>query len=180
MGWFNVLKGAYPTLQQIDKTLVLKAGETDVVRGTLIYEDTNGQWVKATASDDADPAKHIHFALMPQDDLTAGMAGSVGQGAYGPNTGGLPRITGLSCSMPMEFETDQYDTGQTYAIGDLLKPANGGVVTLHSTGKNCVGQVTKLVASRWVNNAVAVTGYRTGANVNVLTARSLWVPKLTV
>ena len=173
MGWFNVLKGAYPTLQQIDKTLMVAAGETGIVRGSLVYQ-SGSEFKLATASQDADVSAYIYFALMGQDDLTAGMAGTRGQGVFG----GRARITGLASGMPAEFETDQFDAGQTYAIGDLLKPAAAGKLTLHSTGKNCVAQVTKLVASRWVNDAVAVTGYRTGANVNVLTARTLWIPKL--
>jgi len=173
MGWFNVLKGAYPSLQQIDKTLSMASGETGIVRGSLIYQDGT-EFKLATASQDADPTAYIYFALMPQDDLVAGMAGSVGQGVGG----GVPRITGLACGMPFEFETSEFDIAQSYSVGDLLKPGAGGELTLHTTGKNCVAQVTKVVTNRWVNDAVAVTGYRTGANISVLTARTMWIPKL--
>ena len=173
MAWFNVLKGAYPSLQQVDKTLLVASGQTGIVRGSLIYQ-SGTEFKLATAADDADVTKYVYIALMGQDDLTAGMAGGVGQGV----PAGQARITGLATGMPFEFETDQFDATVNYTIGMLLKPGNYGKLTSHGTGKNCVAQVTKTVRSRWVNNAIAVTGYRTGANVNVLTARTLWIPKL--
>jgi len=173
MGWFNVLKGAYPSLQQIDKTLDVASGQTGIVRGSLIYQDGT-EFKLATATQDDDPTAYIYFCLMSQDDLVAGMAGGIGQGVRFGNA----KVTGLAAGMPFEFETDQYNTAGTYAVGDLLKPGASGKLTSHATGDNCVAQVTKLVASRWVNDAVAVTGYRTGANVSVLTARTLWIPKL--
>ena len=173
MGWFSVLKGAYPSLLQIDKTLAVASGETGIVRGSLIYEDS-ATWKLATATQATDVEAYLYYALMSQEDLTAGMAGSRGQGA--PN--GVPRVTGLACSQPMEFETSEYDTGESYAVGDLLTCGASGKLTPHSTLDNCVAQVTKAPYSRWVNDAIAITGYRTGANVNVITARSLWVPRL--
>lgn len=175
MAWFNVLKGAYPSLQQIDKVLNVAVGETGIVRGSLIYQD--GVTFKlATAAQDSNPACYIHFALMSQTDLTAGMAGGVGQGVGG----GTARINGLAVGMPFEFETDQFNTALNYTVGQLLTVANGGLLTAHSTGKNCIAQVTKAVSSKWVNSAVAVTGWRLGATVSILTGRTLWIPKLTV
>lgn len=176
MAYFNVLKGAYPSLQQIDKTLPVKSGETGIVRGSCIYADTNNQWVLATSAVDANTAAFIYFALMGQSDKAAGMAGTVGQGV----SGGVARVTGIACGQPFEFETDQYNPAVSYAVGDLLRPGDSGYVTTHATGKNVIGQVTKTVASKWVNNAIAVTGWRTGAYSNILTARSLWIPLLTV
>jgi hypothetical protein len=182
MGWFNPIKGAYPSLQQISKTLPVAAGETGIVRGSAIYEDA-GEWKLATASQDADATAYIHFALQAQDDLTAGMAGSLGQGPAGHWNGsaivaGSARIAGLAVGQPFEFETDQFDIGEVYNAGTLLTVKAAGELKPHATGKNCVGQVTKTVTTRWVNNAVAVTGFRTGANVSVLTARTLWLPRL--
>ena len=173
MGWFNVLKGAYPSLQQIDKSLMVAAGETGIVRGSLIYQ-SGTEFKLATATQATDATAYIYFALQGQDDLTAGMAGTRGQGVFG----GYPKITGLAVGMPTEFETDQFNAGESYAIGDLLTCGASGKLTPHTTGDNCLAQVTKTVASRWVNDAVAVTGFRTGANVNVLTARTLWIPLL--
>lgn len=170
MGWFNVLKGAYPSLQQIDKTLPVKTGETGIVRGSMIYEDA-GSFVLAQAADNAATAKYIYFCLVGQDDLTAGMAGTVGQGV----AGGLATITGLAVGMPMEFETDQFVAG-SYTAGQLLMGTDDGKLTAHTDDKNVVAQVTKPAATRWVNDAIAVTGFRTGANVSVLTARTVWLP----
>lgn len=171
MGWFNALKGAYPALQQVDKSLPVAADQTAIVRGSCIYE-TGGEFKLATGVE-TDPAAYIYICLIPQDDFTAGMAGSVGQGP----AGGKPVVTGLAVGMPMEFETSEFDSTEVYSVGDLLT-ATAGKLAPWSTGQNVVAQVTKAVANRWVNDAVAVTGRRTGANVSVLTARTLWVPNL--
>lgn len=173
MGWFNVLKGAYPSLQQIDKTLNVGVREVGIVRGSLLYQTSTNEFALANAVDNDDPTKYIYFCLMDQTDLVASMAGTIGQGA----SGGVARVTGLAVGMPFEFETDQF-VPDVYTIGELLTVANGGKLAAHSTGLNCVAQVTKAVVARWVNNAIAVTGWRTGANVNVLTARTLWLPLL--
>lgn len=184
MGWFNVLKGAYPSLQQIDKTLDLDSGETGIVRGSLMYQSTTNKFKLANAADKTDPTKYLYFCLQPQTDLVAGMAGSIGQGTAKVWTGGttvtspgVARVTGLAVGMPFEFETDQFVADQ-YTIGELLSVANGGLLAAHNSGENCVAQVTKTVAARYVNDAWAVTGWRTGHTVNVLTARTLWIPLL--
>ena len=173
MGWFTALKGAYPALQQVDKSLPVASGETGIVRGSCIYEDA-GEFKLATATQSDLPAAYIYICLIPQDDFTAGMAGTVGQGP----AGGKPVITGLAVGMPLEFETSEFDISQVYSVGTLLSVGAGGNLTLWVSGDNVVAQVTKTVSNRWVNDAVAVTGRRTGANVSVLTARTLWVPNL--
>ena len=174
MGWFNVLKGAYPSLQQIDKTLPLGSRTTGITRGSLIYQLGN-TFELATSSQEADPTAYVYISLVDQNDLTAGMAGSRGQGA----ASGIPVITGIAMGMPFEFETSEWDTAAgVYNVGSLLGIGDAGKLTLHATGNNCVAQVTKVVRSRWVNDAIAVTGFRTGANVNVLTARTLYIPLL--
>jgi hypothetical protein len=171
MGWFNVLKGAYPSLQQIDKTLDVAAGESGIVRGSLIYQD-GATFKLATATQSTDAGAYIFFALQAQTDLVAGMAGSVGQGV----AGGVARITGLAVGMPAEFETSEFDISEAYAVGDLLTVGANGELVPHTAGKNVVAQVTKPVTTRWVNDAVAVTGYRTGANVSVISGRTMWIP----
>jgi len=195
MGWFNPIKGAYPSLQQISKTLPVHADSAalgTIVRGSLVYANEDGAgWMLAEVADDSSIGKYMYFALQAQDDLTAGMAGSKGQGparywddtspdTVGTNMGaGTPTITALACGQPFEFETDQYDAAAgALGVGGLLTAGVDGVLTAHDTGENCVGQVTKVATSRWVNNAVAVTGFRTGNNVSVLTARTLWLPRL--
>lgn len=177
MAWFNVLKGSYPSLQQIDQVLPVGSSETGLVRGTLMYVDIEGLvpvYKVAQAADAIDVTKYLYFSLIPQDDFTAGMAGTIGQGV----AGGVAKVNGLAVGMPMEFETSEY-VADTYDVGALLTVANLGKLTkltLTSHGQNCVAQVTRPVASKWVNNAIAITGRRTGANINVLTARTLWVP----
>lgn len=175
MGWFNVLKGAYPSLQQIDKTHDVAPGQSGIVRGSLIYED--GTTFKlATAAIKQDASKYVFFALQGQDDLVAGMAGSVGQGVGG----GTSRVTGLAIGMPFEFQTDQFKGDETYNVGDLLTTGNNGKLAPHANGDNVIAQVTKVPFVRWVNDAVAVTGFRTGANVAVLSGRTMWIPRYTV
>jgi len=186
MSWFNVLKGAYPSLQQIDKTLNVASGQTGIVRGSCLYQ-VGTEFLLAGAAQATDEKAYILFALMAQDDLVAGMAGGIGQGvtpgatvpAGYPALAGTARITGLACGMPFEFETDQY-AAASYTVGQLLSVGASGKLVAHGSGDNVIAQVTKAVTTRWVNSAVAVTGWRTGANVNVLTARSLWIPTLTV
>jgi len=189
MAFFNVLKGDYPGLRQIDKTLDVGSAETGIVRGSALYIDGSGSVPVFRLAGDTqatDPTATIYFSLMAQTDLVAGMAGTAGQGAAAGVTdpvlgtvSGVAKVTGLSCGMPLEFETDQYaDTD--YDVMALLTVGASGKLTPHSTGDNVVAQVTKAPATRWANNAEAVAGYRTGANVTVLTARTVWVPTLTV
>ena len=59
------------------------------------------------------------------------------------------------------------------ADGGLLAPFTAGTA-------NLVAEVTKALAQKWVNNAEAIVGRRTGANVDVLTARTMWVPNLVL
>ena len=181
MGYFNVLKGAYPTLQQIDKTLAMKTGETGIVRGSALYIDNSGsapEWALAGAANAGNattPGAYLYYALQPQTDLQAAMAGNSGQGAVSAAVG-QPRLTGISCGMPMEFQTDQY-TG-TLTAGQQLTVGADGKLVAHATGNTVYGQVTVAAAAKWVNNAVAVTGWRTGNTVNVITVRAMYLPQI--
>jgi hypothetical protein len=175
MGYFNVLKGAYPSLQQIDTVLDVGSDETGLVRGSLMYVDASGTkpvFRVAGVTQATVPAAYLYFSLIPQDDFVAGMAGTIGQGL----TGGVARVNGLAVGMPMEFETDQY-TGE-FEVGDLLTVGADGKLVAHDSGDNCVAQVTRSVNNKWVNSAVAVTGRKTGAHLPVLAGRTLWIPKL--
>jgi len=172
MAYFNNLKGAYLSLPQIDKTLSADAAATGIVRGSCIYEDA-GVWKLCTTGGKADPKQYVFFALQSFGDLTAGMAGSSGQG----NAGGVPRITGFAVGNPAEIQIDQY-VDAVYTIGQLLTIGATGKVGAHTSGDNCVGQVTAAAANKWVNDAIAVTGFKTGAFLAVLTFRTLWIPRL--
>ena len=175
MGWFNVLKGAYPSLQQIDKTLNVAARQSGIVRGSLVYQSSATEFSLATATQATVATAYVFFALVGQDDLTAGMAGSRGQGA--PN--GVAKISGLACGMPFEFETSEFVSSVGYSVGQYMTVGNGGKLVAHGGGDNVVAQVTKVATNKWVNDAIAVTGFRTGANMTVLTCRSLWIPTYT-
>lgn len=167
--YFNVLKGAYLSLQAVDK--VLPTADTGIERGSAIVE-SNGAWIRAHASS-SDPAEYVHFALQNYTDKVAGMAGSRGQGL----PGGRPVITGFAVGNPCEFQTDMFVAG-TYTVGQLLMVADTGKLGAHTTGKNCVAQVTAIPANKYVNDAVLVTGFSTGNYLSVITARTLWVPRL--
>jgi hypothetical protein len=171
--YFNVLKGAYPSLQQIDKTLDVASDETAIERGSVMVVDASGSvpvFRSATDADATDPTAYVFLCLIAQSNLVAKMAGELG---------GAARVTGLAVGQQLEFQTDMFEAGN-YTVGQLLTCADGGVLTAHATGKNVIAQVTAAVAPKWVNNAEAVAGLRTGANIDVLTARTVWVPTLTV
>lgn len=189
MAWFSPLKGAYPSLAQIDKTLSVGSDETGIVRGSVVYVDASGTtpvFRLAGATQATDVTAYLYFVLTGQDDFQAGMAGTIGQGPAG--TLAYPaaaRITALACGMPMEFQTDQFDYSDNLGVGDLLTVGTGtdedgnavsGVLVKATTGDNVVGQVTAAPFERWVNDAVAVAGRRTGANRYVINARTMWVP----
>lgn len=179
MGWFKVVKGAYPGLEQVDRTLPVGSSETGIQRGSLIYEDntnavTGPVFRLAGAAQAAAAEAYLFFSLIDQTNLTAGMAGTVGQGV----PGGAAKVTGLAIGMPLEIQTDQYDTGVGLAAGDLVTVGAGGLITAHATGQNCIGQVTVKPGSRYVNDAVLVPGYSTGANVSCVRIRTMWVPLL--
>jgi hypothetical protein len=174
----NVIKGAYPSLIQISKDLPLSADETITVeRGSLLYETADNEWrvaSGATAAGNATtPGAFVYFALQAEDDLTAGMAGGV------PTTGGDPKLSGLACSPTIEVETDMFDSGETYAVGSYCKVGTNGKLAPHTNHATAVLQVTKAAYVRWVNNAPAVAGWRTGNNVTVIRGRTMYIPNLT-
>lgn len=175
MSWFSPLKGAYPSLSQIDKTLSVGSSETGIVRGSLIYVDVSGTtpvFRLAAAAQATDVTAYLYFTLVGQDDFQAGMAGTIGQGP----AGGAARITGLACSQPLEFQTDQFYAGAEYVGDTLLTVGADGLLVPATTGDNVVAQVTAVPFERWINDAVAVAGRRTGALVEVINARTLWIP----
>jgi len=114
----------------------------------------------------------VYIALMGQDDKQAGMAGSIGQGVdlTSSNSKRLEgrsstaKITGLSVKSSGEFQSDQTDG--TLVAGDYLTMGAAGKLAKAATGNHIIGQVTKGTFSRYVNGAVAIAGWRTGAMVN--------------
>lgn len=168
MSHFNVLKGAYPHLQQLDKTLPLGTGGTNLVRGSVMYVAAS----KFTPSA-ADTASH-------------GVAGTPGpicyfclQNAADPDVQMAGGITGLSCTMPMEVETDQFDTS-SIVLGSYVMAGANAKLTLHTTGCTAIGLVTKAAYSRWSNNAVAVAGVKTGNRISVISLWTMYAPELAI
>lgn len=174
MGWFSPVKGSYPSLAQVDKTLPVAEGSSKIERGTIVAlaEDStgaskNGVFKVAEASDEI-----LYVSLQDDTDPTAGFAGT----AFDPKGDGVPAITGIDLAQDGEYETSVFDDDKTYAVGQKLYAANG-LLTNEGSGK-VVGVVTGVPASRWVNDAIAVAdkagskdprlAKRTGARVRVL------------
>lgn len=175
MGWFSPVKGSYPSLAQVDKTLPVKEGVKAIERGTIVAltaDDTgkskDGVWNVGNGTDTL-----FYVALQDYTDPTAGFAGS----AFNP-AGGVPAITALDLAQDGEFETSVFKTDETFNVGDPLY-VNAGVLTKTNPGSGkVVGYVTRGAVERWVNNAVAVKNpdgsndprlaVRTGANLTVL------------
>ena len=180
--WFSPIKGQYPSLHQVDKTLPVKAGVTAIYRGTILAlksdTDTSDQASAQGVFDVASATDTLlYVALQPYADLTAGMAGT----AFSPR-GGVPKITGLDLTQAGEYETDVFDSDVTnYTVGAELYVASGKLTTTKAAGATLVGYVTKAPATRWVNSAPANMpsgetnprlANRTGASVKVLQFRT--------
>ncbi len=176
MGWFSPVKGSYPSLAQVDKTLPVESG-AEISRGTIIaLKESNGEAVFGVAKADD---KLLYVSLQDHTDPTAGFAGT----AFDPK-GGVPSITGISLDMDGEYETSVFDTTKTYKIGQTLYVADGLITSDGTEGTSTVvGYVTAAAAERWVNNAIAVPdqkngatdprlALRTGANLKVLRFRT--------
>lgn len=174
MGWFSPIKGHYPSLGQIDKTLPVADGVTGISRGTIVAlatdtVHTNGVFKLPEATT---PAALLYVSLQEYDDSQAGMAGTV---AFDAGTApeksnpkfpdnmnvkpGVPAITGLSLAMDGEYETDQYDHDKikaTTTVGTKLGvTATGLITTVEDETSTVIGYLTGVPASRWVNNAIA-------------------------
>lgn len=175
MGWFSPVKGSYPSLAQVDKTLPIAEGSSKIERGTIVAlaADSTGKkgvFKVAEASDEI-----LYVSLQDDTDPTAGFAGT----AFDPK-GGVPAITGIDLAQDGEYETSVFDGGadgkKVYTIGQKLYVANG-LLTNEGSGK-VVGVVTGVPTTRWVNDAIAVPdkagstdprlAKRTGARVSVL------------
>ena len=171
MGWFSPVKGHYPSLAQVDKTLPVAEGVKEIERGTIIAlgSDSDGKpvWKLPTAGNE----KLLYVALQDYTDPTAGFAGT----AFDPK-GGVPAITGIDLTQDGEYETSVFDGTATYAIGDPLKAGANGVITKAGSDDKPIGFVTAVPSDRWINNAIAVPkngtdqrlAIRTGATKTVI------------
>lgn len=170
----NVKKGAYPSLTQMDKEALLSAQEVIAVeRGSLLYlEAASGEWRVATATERGDtthPGQFCYFAFQSDSDLTAQMAGGVPVSANQQ-----PKIAGIACSPTIEIETDMFNGNP--ALGNFMAAGANGRLAVHADGQTALLKVTRAPYVRWINNAVAVTGWRTGNNVSVVRGVTMYVP----
>jgi hypothetical protein len=172
-GHLNVLKGAYPGLHQLDEDLPVEATQTDILRGTCLRK-SSGEWVK-TAADAASqgaantPGPIIYFSLHPQDEEDVTLSGV---------------LSALPCTFPCEIETDQYDAGGTFAVGDYVVAGADGKIEDHADDLTACGVVTRSPYPRYVNDALApasspVQGARTGRILNVVSFWTIYVPNLS-
>lgn len=192
MGWFSPIKGHYPSLGQIDKTLPVAEGATTIQRGMIVKVESDatnseGKFMVPNAIAEGDL---LYIALQDYDDAQAGMAGTVGFDASVTNhpvekmnaVAGVPTITGLSLDMEGEYETDQFAKAllddEDAKVGMALTVKNG-LLAKATDGAVVVGYLTDKLYSRWVNNAAAKavgTGrrdvVRQGANVTCIRFRT--------
>lgn len=163
---FNVLKGEYPGLKQLDKTLPVKSTATGIERGSILVEETEGgvrKFRPCVAGDATVDSAMVYHAFMAQTDPDVVMAGG---------------ITGMPCIAPVEIETDMYNGTPT--VGAYLTAGAGGKLVAHTSGDNIVGLVTAAPYTRWSNVATPTGGSypspRQGATVNVIALWSCWIP----
>lgn len=170
-GFFNVLKGAYPSLKQLDKSLAPKDGDA-IIRGSLMKVDS-GEFALTAAADAGGanaPGPVVYFALQQAGDPDVQMAGSV---------------TGMPVTAPCELETDQIDVSGTpatdYAVGNYVQ-AGDGVLAPFTDDSTAVGIVTKAPYYRWANGIDAAgeyVGKRTGGRVMAIAIQTLYIPNLS-
>lgn len=170
----NVLKGAYPSLQQISKDHLIEA-DAKFERGICLVEQTAGDattWKVADTTSAADPTAIVHFSLHGAGDFQTLQAGTMVGKEF------LARVSALSCLQPMEIETDMFSG--TPEVGDYLTTdKDGKLVKRTADTQNAYAQVTKAPYSRWANNADSsgvVSGFRQGSTVSVIAARTVFIP----
>lgn len=185
MAWFSPVKGVYPSLAQVDKTLSVKEGIDldDIKRGTVMHVDADTNTFALGAAEG-----NTYISLQNGDDTQAEFAGGTwfGNGktdiASGTKKPGTPSVTGLSMTMAGEYETDNYK-GTDITVGTKLTAGNDGVI---AKAKEASGEVaadpvfaicTSAPTSRWVNNAEVTSGYgasrRQGASVSVIRFKTI-------
>ena len=164
MGWFSPVKGSYPSLAQVDKTLPVSntEGNDAIKRGTILAVvagsngNSDGEFTIAKVGNES---KMFYVSLQDYTDPAAGYAGTT----FDPN-GGTPAITGIDLAQDGEYETSEFDNsdGLKYAVGTELT-AKLGKLCPASAGDPSLGYVTRGVAERWVNNAIALPSQKNGA-----------------
>lgn len=171
---FNVIKGAYPSLVQHSVTKNVAAAEVNPIsRGTLLAATANDEWEVADAADaTAVPARVLYFALQSDSDLSAVMAGG------GPTQNADAAVSALCVSPSCEVEVDNVDEGAAPAAPgvQLTAGAAGVLATTVTGGDHLYGVCTSAAFTKWANEAEAVAGWRTGAEITVVRLVSMFHP----
>lgn len=174
-----VSKGAFLNLAQNEVSLLVKAGFTAFVAGTLLKRNSDGQWEVASASDAGD-ATHVgaelYMAIVGSANLTARNAG--GQSGNTPVGEETPKIPALSTAGERTVFTNCVDDVETYSIGDKLTVGADGKFVPHTNGKTVYAEVTLPAFTYNDATAVAVAGYRTGLPVRVIEIRTRFHPQV--
>ena len=178
MGWFSPVKGSYPSLAQVDKTLPLASTVSKLERGMIVAlgagtgdDEANGVWRLPDGTND----KLLYVALSDATDPTAGFAGTAFTPSPKPGEA-RPAIGALDLAQDGEFETSMYK-GSNFTVGQALYAgADGFLTNVEGSNTYVVGYVTATPKERWINNAIATPdgetdrrlAYRTGAAVDVI------------
>lgn len=169
--YFNVLKGdASLSMSQVNTVRAIDAAETGITRGSLMRINDDDKFVR-TAADvasqgDADtPGPIIYIALHENNDSDVEMSG---------------HMSALDVKQDMLIETDVWDTAGAYTFGTYLMAGANGKWTPHTDNKTAIGQVVK-TSYKVFDNKAQVTNYSfTGAPVNALAIRTMYIPNLSV
>jgi hypothetical protein len=178
MAWFSPVKGAYPSLAQVDKTLPVKEGIDldNIKRGTVMHVDATTNTFALGAE-----AGNTYISLQNGDDTQAEFAGGTwfGNGKTDIENAtrkpGTPAVTGLSMTMAGEYETDNF-TGEI-VVGTKLTAGTDGIIKAAGGSDPAFAICTSAPAARWVNNAEVTSGYgasrRQGASVSVIRFKTI-------
>ena len=174
-GWLNIIKGNYPSLNMVtlDRPVAKIAG-SPVLRGSVMVNN-NGTF-KLIEYNQAKGGV-VYWSLNGEVEPEAEYAGTVD----------APIVAGLPCTAPMEIETDQFKASDTYTEGSFIVPtvpASGdaatGVVELAGATATewVIGICTRAPYKRWINNATAIEGQRTGASKTVIRFTTVYIPAM--
>jgi hypothetical protein len=188
MAWFSPVKGAYPSLAQIDKTLPIGESTENlskIKRGTVMYVDGDTNTFKLGAAEG-----NTYISLQNYDDTQAEFAGGTwfGNGktdivnseadSY-VEIAHTPAVTGLSMTMAGEYETDNFFSTDDDAItvGTKLTAGTDGIIKKAGSSDPVFAICTSAPVARWVNNAWVTQGYgasrRQGASVSVIRFKTI-------
>lgn len=169
MSYLNVLKGdALLSLSQINTVRAIDDAETGITRGSLLRINAQNKFVRtandvASQGDANSPGPFIYIALHENDDSDVQMSGV---------------MSALDTKQDMLIETDAYDDTQAYTVGQFLMAGANGKWVPHVTTKTAIGKVVKTPYKKFDNKAKLTKYQFSGAPIDVLAIRTLYIPNL--